>query len=148
MPVGFGKDSIKTKGRPLSVMTHLKRSKIEVKTETNCLAHALIIAIPKITNDPNYRTYIQGYKIQLVVRNLLETTGINLDNGGGIPELERFLAHFRQYKIVVYTALNCDSVMFEGQVEMPERIILYDEVTGHYHVTGELDCSHGQALYM
>jgi hypothetical protein len=45
MPVGFG--GVKTKGRPLEVMAHLKKSIIEVKTETNCLAHALIIAIPK-----------------------------------------------------------------------------------------------------
>jgi hypothetical protein len=138
MPVGFGKDTLKTKGRPLSVMTHLKRSIIEVKTETNCLAHALIIDIAKITNDPNYRTYIQGYKIQLVVHKLLEKTGINLGNGGGIPELERFQAHFRQYKIVVYTGLNCDSVIFEVKVETSERINLYDEVTRHYHVIGNL----------
>lgn len=40
MPEGFG--GVRTKGRPLSVMTHLKRSIIEVKAETNCLAHALI----------------------------------------------------------------------------------------------------------
>jgi hypothetical protein len=42
MPIGFG---VKSKGRPLSVMAHLKRSIIEVKAETICLAHALIIAI-------------------------------------------------------------------------------------------------------
>ena len=44
MPVGFGLqgNGIKTKGRPLSIMAHLKRSIIQVRTETNCLAHALI----------------------------------------------------------------------------------------------------------
>ena len=47
MRVGFGfrGNGIKTKGRPLSVMAHLKKSIIQVKTETDCLAHALIIAI-------------------------------------------------------------------------------------------------------
>ena len=122
MPVGFGFHSacMKTKGRPLSVMAHLKRSIIQVKTETNSLAHALIIAIAKLTNDPNYKAYIQGRKIYPVVSNLLETTGINLENGGGIPELERFQDHFRQCKIVVYTGLNCDD-MFERRVETPER---------------------------
>ncbi len=47
IPVGFGShvDGIKSKGRPLSVMAHLKNSIIRVKTETNCLAHALTIAI-------------------------------------------------------------------------------------------------------
>jgi hypothetical protein len=51
MPAGFG--GIKTKGRPLGVMAHLKRSIIEVKAERKCLAHALIIAIAKVTKDPN-----------------------------------------------------------------------------------------------
>jgi hypothetical protein len=59
MPTGFGR--VKTKGRPLTVSAHLK-SIIEVKAETNCLAHALIIAIAKITQDPNYASYRKGYK--------------------------------------------------------------------------------------
>lgn len=47
MPVGFG--GIKTRGRSLSVMAHLKKNIVEVKAENNCLAHALIIAIAKLT---------------------------------------------------------------------------------------------------
>jgi hypothetical protein len=84
MPVGFG---METKGRPLAIMAHLKQSIIEVKGETNCLAHALIIAIAKITKDPNYKSYRQGRKIHPVVSNLLATMGINLENGSGIPEI-------------------------------------------------------------
>jgi hypothetical protein len=57
MPVGFGGFRVKTKGRQLSVMAHLKRSIFEVKSERNCLAHALIIAVARITN---YRAYRQG----------------------------------------------------------------------------------------
>ena len=61
MPVGFGLqgNGVKTKGRPLLVMAHLKTNIIEVKTETNCLAHA-IIAIAKLTNDPDYKAYRKG----------------------------------------------------------------------------------------
>jgi NADH:ubiquinone oxidoreductase subunit K len=47
MPVGFGKRAIKSRGRPLSVMAHLKRSVLEVKAAENCLALAIIIAIQK-----------------------------------------------------------------------------------------------------
>jgi hypothetical protein len=54
MPIGNGR-GIPTKGRLLSTMTHLKRSIVEVKAENNCLAHALVIAITKSTNDPNYK---------------------------------------------------------------------------------------------
>ena len=112
MPVGFGFHSagMKTKGRPLLVMAHLK-SIIQVKTEKNCLAHALIIAIAKLTNNPNYKAYIQGRKIYRVVSNPFYTTSINLENAGGIPEDDRFHDHFRQYRIVVYAGLNCDDIM-------------------------------------
>jgi hypothetical protein len=106
MPVGFwGFRGIKTKGRPIQVMAHLK-SIIQVKTETNCLANDLIIAIAKIKNDPNYPAYRKGRKIHPVVHNLLATKGINLHNGGGMPEIERFQDHFKQYKNVVYTDLK------------------------------------------
>jgi hypothetical protein len=55
IPVGFGR--VKTKGRPVDVMAHIKRSIIEVKAKENCLAHALVIATPKATKDPNYNSY-------------------------------------------------------------------------------------------
>jgi hypothetical protein len=102
---------------PPQIRAHLKTSIIEIKAEKNCLAHALIIAIAKLTNDPNYKAYCQGRKIQPVVDKLLETTGINRDSGAGSPQLIRFQDSFPQYKIVVYVGLNCDSIMFEGQVE-------------------------------
>jgi hypothetical protein len=54
MPAGFGGDGINRKGRPLATMANLKRRKVEVRAEENCLAHALIIAIARLHNDPNY----------------------------------------------------------------------------------------------
>ena len=53
MHVGFGVRAIKTMGRPLSVIAHLKKSIVQVKTETHCLAHALIMAKAKLANGPN-----------------------------------------------------------------------------------------------
>ena len=47
MPVVFGR-GLKTRGRPLSFMAHLKTSIVEVKSSENCLAHAIIIVIAKI----------------------------------------------------------------------------------------------------
>ena len=47
--------AIKTKGRPLDIVAHLKKSIVQVKSETKSLAHALFIAIAKITYDPNYK---------------------------------------------------------------------------------------------
>jgi hypothetical protein len=77
-------------------MAHMKSSIIEVKAEENCLAHALIIAIARLTNDPNYVAYRKGRKkIRPMVDRFLELTGIDLTNGGGIPELTRFQEHFK-----------------------------------------------------
>jgi len=60
--VGFGRTTLRTKGRQLANMAHLKRSIIEVKVENNCLAHALIIAIARMNKDPNYVSNRKGYK--------------------------------------------------------------------------------------
>jgi len=90
MPVGYGKHAIKSMGRPLSVMAHLKKSIVEVKAEENCLAHALKIAITKVDNDAKYKAYPQDRKIRPVVEALLQQTSIDLSSCGGIPELNRF----------------------------------------------------------
>ena len=137
MPVGFGR-AIKTEGRQLDVVVHLKKSIVQGKSETNCLAHALFIAIAKITNDRNYKSYRNGRKMEPVVRQLIETTGIKLDQGGGIRELIQFQEHFKEYGIVVYSGLNCD-IYFDGQIESENKIdLLYDECELHYHVINNI----------
>ena len=45
-----------------------------------------------------------------VVKSLLETTGIDLANGGGIPELIRFQENFQEYQIAVSDGSNRDSI--------------------------------------
>ena len=137
MPVGFSR--VKTKGRPLSIMPHLKRSFIEVKVEMNWLDHVLITVIAKTKKNWNYEAYHKGRKIHPIVQNLQETSGIDLDNDAGIPELLQFQDHFREYNIVVYEGLNRDSIMFEGQVESSRRQnVLYDDVTRHYHMSASM----------
>ena len=135
MPVGFGRTALRTEGRQLANLAHLKRSIIEVWAEHNCLAHALLIAIAITDGHPNYQSFRKGNKIRPVVGSLLETTGINLTHGGGIPELIRIQEHFHEYKIVIYDSLHCDKIIYEGHVDSPKRInLLYDYVTRHYHV--------------
>ena len=113
MPVGFGHTALRSKGRTLANLAHLKRSVIEVKAENNCLAHALIVAIARLEKYPNYQSYRKGKKIHPVVACLLEATVIDLTNGGGIPELIRFQKNFGYYKIVVYEGLHCDNIIFQ-----------------------------------
>jgi hypothetical protein len=73
------------------------------------------------------------------VDNLLATTGIDLTNGGDIPELIKFQEHFKEYRIVVFGGLNCKDLVFDGQDESEKRINLhYDDVTHHYHVINSM----------
>jgi len=44
MPIGFGRCALKSRGRPIFVMAHLKQSVVEVKAEQDCLGNALVIA--------------------------------------------------------------------------------------------------------
>jgi hypothetical protein len=119
-------------------MVHLKKSIVEVKAAENCLAHALLIAIAKLINDPDYKAFHQGRKIRAAVDHLLATTGIDLTNCGGISELIMFQEHFEEYRIVVYGGLHCEDV-FEGEVESEKRInLLYDGVTHLYHVINSM----------
>jgi hypothetical protein len=62
VPVGFG--GVKTKGRQLDTMAHLKKSIVRVNADENCLAHAFVIAMAKVENEPNYKAYRQGRKIR------------------------------------------------------------------------------------
>jgi len=55
MPVDFGKRAIKSRCRTLSVMAQLKTSVVEVKAAENSLALAIIIAIAKAENNPDYK---------------------------------------------------------------------------------------------
>jgi hypothetical protein len=47
-----------------------------------------------------------------------------------------FQEHFKEYRIFVYSGLNCDDVYVDGQIESQKRInLLYDESERHYHVS-------------
>ena len=77
-----------------------------MEAEENCLSHALVIAIARLNNDPNYTSYRKGRKKRPVVRQLREITGVDFKNGGGIHELTRIQEYFQKYKIVVHSGLN------------------------------------------
>ena len=51
----------------------------------------------------------------------------------------RFQEHFKEYRIVVFGGLNCEDIMFDGQVDSEKRInLLYDGVWKYYHVINNL----------
>jgi len=52
-------------------MAHLKRIIVDVQAEQICLAHAPLIAITKVDNDPDYKAYRQCQMIRHVFQTLL-----------------------------------------------------------------------------
>jgi len=116
-------------------VAHLKKCIIELKSTNNCLAHALITAIGRLDKISNYESYPKGWKIRPVGRDLLETTGIDLPSGTGIPELARFQEYFREYKILLYPILRFGIIMFKVRAESSKCLNLqYDDVERHYQM--------------
>ena len=54
---------------------------------------------------------------------------------GGIRELTQFQKHFKEYRIVVFSGLNCEDIYLDRQVDSEKGMnLLYDEEERHYHV--------------
>jgi len=80
MPVRIGR-GIKTRGRLVFALAYLKKCIVNGNSEYYCLAHELNIAIGRITNDPDYKSYRDRRKLGLAVQQLIVSTGINLGHG-------------------------------------------------------------------
>ena len=119
MPVGFDK-AVKSKGRPLSVMAYVKHSIINVKAETNCLAHALILAIARLTKDPNYDSDRKGCKIRPEVHHFLQTTGSICKMSEGSTKSNNSKTTIQSTE---YRGLNCEDIIFEGRVNLKRGLI-------------------------
>ena len=74
-------------------MAQLKRSIMEVTAEEKFLAHALVFAVPNITNDYNYLSYIKGRtNIFPNVGELLQASCVFLSGVGGSRNFRSFSA--------------------------------------------------------
>ena len=125
-------------------LSHLKRSIVEVKYKTNCLAHASIKSIAKETHDPNYNKYRNGKKlISLKVNELLKNSKIDFSNGGGLAEIQKFQDYFAlEYNIVVFGGLQCNSVIYNGAQKT--LYLLFDEVECHFNIIVNLNGTFSQ----
>jgi hypothetical protein len=104
MPAGNVRRAEKTKGRTIDVLSAVKRSIVVVKAAILCLAHALVIAIARVDNDPKYKSYRNGYGLTQPVEDLLKASGVDLSNGGGLEELCQFQQHLSDYKLLCLMA--------------------------------------------
>ena len=136
--VRFRSVAVKTKGRQLAVLAHLKRSIIEVIAKEKCLPHALIIEIARFEKDPNYASYRRDAGFFPVVNHLLRTTGIDVSNGGGIRDPTRFQGHYTKKRIIVYGGLILRTCVSMVEMNQKRESICCMTRTSHYHVITKL----------
>jgi hypothetical protein len=103
------------------------------------MAHAIIIAIARVNNDPKYVSYRDGYGLKNPVEDFLKASGVDLSNGGGLEELRQFQQYLSHYKIIVFDGLHPDRVMFSGNSLSDKKLyLLYGRDSGHYNVITNL----------
>jgi hypothetical protein len=113
------------------------------------VTHALIIAIARVINDPKYASYRHGYGVRQPVEDLLEASGVDLNNGGGLEELQQFQQYISDYKIIVFDGLHPDRVMFSGNSLSDKTLyLLYDRDSGHYNVITNLKAQWLKSIYV
>jgi hypothetical protein len=76
-----------------------------------------VIAIAKLTNEPDNVAYRKGRNIRPFVEHLLMTKCTNFTHCGGIRELMKFQEHLKDYRIVVFGGLLCVDFNFDDQVK-------------------------------
>ena len=104
-----------------------------------CLAHALIIAMARVNNDPKYKLYRKGKGLKQPVEELLNALSVDLSNDGGFEELQQFQQYLSDYKIIVFDGLYPDRVMFSGNsLSVKKLYLLYNRDSGHYNVITNL----------
>jgi len=100
MPVGNGKTAEKTKVSFLGVLSAMKKSIIKVKAGFLCLAHDLIIAMARVNWDRKYKSYRVGKSLIQPVQGILSASGVDLNRGGALRNLNRFKIIFQTTKLL------------------------------------------------
>ena len=93
---------------------HKKNTVITIKNNDNlCLARALVVAVAKIENAPNYRTLIRSDKrIQEKEAKKLHVAA-NVPLGPcGIPEVEMFQKYLTKYEINIVSGNHDNSIIY------------------------------------
>ncbi|KAJ8969907.1 hypothetical protein NQ317_009132 [Molorchus minor] len=122
-------------------MWNASRNSITINNKDNmCLPRALVVAIAytsKDTEKNKVRRDIGKLQTQRAVQ-LCDQAGVVIpEEGCGIPELQHFQQHLKQYKIVVYQFGNKGrDIIFKGSTTGPTLNLIYHK--GHYNVITSL----------
>lgn len=140
MPVGKGKDRARCYNT-FEEECGMRRGIICINNKDNlCLPRALVIAKACVDKDPEQTKVRRDIgKLQTQrAQQLCADAGIVVPAVGcGIPELQKFQEHLKQYKLVVYNyGSKGRDTIFKGNNEGPSLNLLYHE--GHFNVITSL----------
>ena len=137
-PEGSGRGRLKRDILDIREYLHKKRSIITIQNNDNlCLARALVVAVAKIENAPNYRNLIRSDKrIQEKEAKKLHAAA-NVPLGPcGIPEVEMFQKYLTKYEINIVSGNHDNSIIYPPEPSTnnnvtPIYLYLHDN---HYDV--------------
>lgn len=115
---------------------------IPIKNKDNlCLPRALVVAMAKVNNDPEFDRIRKDTKKMQTDRTtalIIAAKVIIPPEDGGIPEIQIFQNHLREYKIVVYTyGSRSRDIIIKGAVDSTKKLNLLHHA-GHFNVIGSL----------
>ena len=115
---------------------HKKKSIITIKNQDNlCLARALVVAIAKVDNAPNYVNLLQHVRAQQVKAIELHAKAkVPMGPSCGLEEVDMFQKHLTEYEINIVSGNHDNAIIYPSQPstdKTPIYLFLHDN---HYDV--------------
>ncbi|XP_013396770.1 uncharacterized protein LOC106163657 [Lingula anatina] len=128
---------------------HAKRSVIQIHNGAGdqlCLARALVVAMAKADNDPEYATIVNKRCREQLERaqDLHTRAGVPL-GPCGVPEIKQFQSYLSNYQISVFSGDHFMSLIHKGPSALKELFLFYHK--GHYDVITSITGFMGRAYY-
>ena len=114
-PQGSGR----SKRTTLNIKEYLRNKKSVITIQNNdnlCLARALVVAIAKVENVPNYMNLLKPTRSTLEKKAKELHTAANVPLGPcGIPEVELFQKYFTNYEINIVSGNHANSIIYPAK---------------------------------
>ena len=135
-PQGSGRSKLKHNIVNIKEYLHKKKSIITIKNQDNlCLARALVVAIAKVDNAPNYVNLLHHVRAQQVKAIELHAKAkVPMGPSCGLEEVDMFQKHLTEYEINIVSGNHDNAIIYPSQPstdKTPIYLFLHDN---HYDV--------------
>ena len=135
-PQGSGRSKLKRNIVNIKEYLHKKKSIITIKNQDNlCLARALVVAIAKADDAPNYNNLIRHVRAQQVKAIELHAKAkVPMGPSCGLEEVDMFQKHLTEYEINIVSGNHDNAIIYPKKPstdKTPIYLFLHDN---HYDV--------------